>query len=200
MEGKAISYSAQWDGLFGVQDGKPLREAPGRVLDTRQCLPKPSMEAQAREPGARRLPWTSRFPVWATRKLNNWLAREPWSFLDVTVGPPTGWVRGPAGAGAPPSLAGARGAGTALIPALPRFPPLIPSSSLPLPFSALHPALTPCRTAPLPRPAPQTTASILGLHLLCLAAPWTFTWPALWMGAALFFICGGLGIDVSFHR
>eukprot|EP00887_Chlorella_sp_A99_P004239 scaffold15.g4239.t1 len=41
---------------------------------------------------------------------------------------------------------------------------------------------------------------IFGLHLLCLAAPFTFTWPAFWTALALYFAVGCLGIDVSFHR
>lgn len=40
----------------------------------------------------------------------------------------------------------------------------------------------------------------MGQHLLCLAAPFTFTWPAFWLFAVLFFAIGCLGIDVSFHR
>lgn len=46
----------------------------------------------------------------------------------------------------------------------------------------------------------QVTGFILGQHLLCLAAPVTFTWPAFWLFALLFFAIGCLGIDVSFHR
>ena len=40
---------------------------------------------------------------------------------------------------------------------------------------------------------------MVGLHLLCLAAPWTFTWPAFWLGLGLYIAVGCLGIDVSFH-
>ncbi|PRW39302.1 Palmitoyl-monogalactosyldiacylglycerol delta-7 chloroplastic [Chlorella sorokiniana] len=123
MTGKEVSYSRQWDDLF---DEAPLK-APLPRLDTKRCLPSPSMELQAREPGAKLVPFTQ--DIWVLPKLRNWLFREPWSFYDIV-----------------------------------------------------------------------TTGSILGLHLVCLAAPWTFTWPALWWGAALFFACGGLGIDVSFHR
>jgi len=79
MPGKEVSYSAQWDGLFG---DAPLK-APLPHLDTKRCLPAPSMELQAREPGARLVPFTK--GIWVLPKLRNWLFREPWSFYDVVV-------------------------------------------------------------------------------------------------------------------
>lgn len=41
---------------------------------------------------------------------------------------------------------------------------------------------------------------ILGLHLLCFAAPWTFNWRDFWLAVVLYCAVGCLGIDVSFHR
>lgn len=168
MTGKEVSYSRQWDDLFG---DAPLK-APLPRLDTKRCLPSPSMELQAREPGAARVPFTE--DIWVLPKLRNWLFREPWSFYDIMV---SGWGRrcgrGTRGRRRPGAGGGPSGA------------------SLHCPTAA---------SAILLSVRPQTTGSILGLHLLCLAAPWTFTWPALWWGALLFFACGGLGIDISFHR
>ncbi len=65
------SYSAQYDEISA--------KAP---LDARRRLPKPSMQAQAREPGAKLVPLSS---MWALPKLNNWISREPWSLTDVGV-------------------------------------------------------------------------------------------------------------------
>lgn len=80
------SYSAQFDALFAAEKrGQP----PRARLDTRQRLPKPSMDAQAAAPGARRIPWSR---VWATVKRGNWLGREPWSFVDVVVRLVGGWL------------------------------------------------------------------------------------------------------------
>ncbi|KAL4443614.1 hypothetical protein ABPG75_011351 [Micractinium tetrahymenae] len=110
------SYSAQYDELW----------ASPHNLDARRRLPKPSLEAQSKEPEAKLVPLSR---VWALPKLNNWLGREPWSLFDIAV-----------------------------------------------------------------------TGFIMGQHVLCLAAPFTFTWPAFWLFAVLFFAIGCLGIDVSFHR
>lgn len=65
------SYSAQYDELWA-----------STPLDARRRLPKPSMEAQAREPGAKLVPLSH---VWALPKLNNWAGREPWSLVDLAV-------------------------------------------------------------------------------------------------------------------
>lgn len=56
----------------------------------------------------------------------------------------------------------------------------------------------PYSVAGLPRPTPllrplQVTAGIVGLHLLCLAAPWTFTWPAFWFFLVSYCAVGCLG-------
>lgn len=106
MEGKEVSYSRQWDGLFG---DAPLK-APLPQLDTKQCLPSPSMKLQAAEKGATRVPFTE--DVWVLPKLRNWLFREPWSFYDVMVsgrgrqsGCRLGWLEASAAAAA----AGRRG-------------------------------------------------------------------------------------------
>lgn len=46
-----------------------------------------------------------------------------------------------------------------------------------------------------------TTASVvLSLHVLCLFAPFAFTWPAFWMALSLYLVTGLLGITLSFHR
>lgn len=65
------SYSAQYDELWASPP-----------LDTRRRLPKPSLQAQAKEPGAKLVPLSK---VWALPKLNNWVGREPWSLFDVAV-------------------------------------------------------------------------------------------------------------------
>lgn len=67
------SFSAQYDALFS---GK----AP---LDSRARLPKPSMEEQAKEPGAWLVPLSD--GVYVKKKLNNWVEREPWSLIDLAV-------------------------------------------------------------------------------------------------------------------
>lgn len=46
----------------------------------------------------------------------------------------------------------------------------------------------------------KTTVWIAIMHLGCLAAPFTFTWPAFWTFVALYWITGGLGVDMCFHR
>ncbi|XP_057969641.1 palmitoyl-monogalactosyldiacylglycerol delta-7 desaturase, chloroplastic-like [Malania oleifera] len=45
-----------------------------------------------------------------------------------------------------------------------------------------------------------TAAIVVLLHLLCLFAPVTFSWPALWVSVGLYAITGLLGITLSFHR
>lgn len=47
---------------------------------------------------------------------------------------------------------------------------------------------------------PKTTTWIILMHLGCLAAPFTFTWPAFWVCVALYWVTGGLGICLCFHR
>lgn len=45
-----------------------------------------------------------------------------------------------------------------------------------------------------------TTASVvLSMHVLCLFAPFAFTWPAFWMALSLYLVTGLLGITLSFH-
>lgn len=109
-----LSFSKQYDLLF---KGKP---------DSRLRLPHPSLDAQAHEPGAEKLPFSD---VIITKKLNIVLNRESWTYYDILVG-----------------------------------------------------------------------GFIGGLHALCLAAPFTFTWPAFWTGLVLYCLSGACGIDVSFHR
>lgn len=112
---QGMSYSAQYEQLFSCPP-----------LNSRVRLPKPSLEAQRSEPDALAIPGSE---VYATRKLNNWVSREPWTFSDVVVG-----------------------------------------------------------------------GFIAGLHLLCLAAPFTFDWYNFYIFLALYCAVGCLGIDVSFHR
>ncbi|CAM8895385.1 unnamed protein product [Rhodiola kirilowii] len=38
------------------------------------------------------------------------------------------------------------------------------------------------------------------IHLLCIWAPFYFTWPAFWVAVALYIITGLFGITLSFHR
>ncbi|CAH1425640.1 unnamed protein product [Lactuca virosa] len=46
-----------------------------------------------------------------------------------------------------------------------------------------------------------TTAGVVaGMHLLCVFAPFTFSWGALWLAFGLFMVTGLLGISLSFHR
>ncbi|XP_051135674.1 palmitoyl-monogalactosyldiacylglycerol delta-7 desaturase, chloroplastic-like [Andrographis paniculata] len=45
-----------------------------------------------------------------------------------------------------------------------------------------------------------TVGVIIGMHLLCLWAPFTFTWGAFWVAVGLYFITGLLGITLSYHR
>ena len=58
---QGLSYSAQYDELFS--------HLP---LNTRARIPKPSLEAQSKEPNAKLIPGSD---VWATQKLNNWISR-----------------------------------------------------------------------------------------------------------------------------
>jgi hypothetical protein len=69
---QGLSYSAQYDELFAHPP-----------LNTRLRVPKPSMEAQSKEPGAKLIPYSD---VWAVQKLNNWVSRDPWTFTDALVG------------------------------------------------------------------------------------------------------------------
>ncbi|KAJ6844576.1 palmitoyl-monogalactosyldiacylglycerol delta-7 desaturase, chloroplastic isoform X1 [Iris pallida] len=41
---------------------------------------------------------------------------------------------------------------------------------------------------------------VLATHALCLFAPFTFRWGALWTAVALYFLTGLLGVTLSFHR
>ncbi|KAM7254205.1 hypothetical protein ACFE04_031887 [Oxalis oulophora] len=41
---------------------------------------------------------------------------------------------------------------------------------------------------------------ILGMHLICLFAPFYFTWTAFWVAFILYVVTGLLGITLSFHR
>uniref|UniRef100_A0A7N0V926 Fatty acid desaturase domain-containing protein n=1 Tax=Kalanchoe fedtschenkoi TaxID=63787 RepID=A0A7N0V926_KALFE len=40
----------------------------------------------------------------------------------------------------------------------------------------------------------------VGIHLVCLSAPFYFTWPAFWLGFALYIVTGLFGITLSYHR
>ncbi len=46
----------------------------------------------------------------------------------------------------------------------------------------------------------KTTFWLAFTHLGCLAAPFTFTWPAFWIFIALYILTGGLGISMCYHR
>ncbi|KAJ0804222.1 putative acyl-CoA desaturase [Helianthus annuus] len=41
---------------------------------------------------------------------------------------------------------------------------------------------------------------ILGVHLLALFAPFTFTWGAFWASFTTYVLCGIFGITLSYHR
>ncbi|KAI3525145.1 hypothetical protein L2E82_02429 [Cichorium intybus] len=41
---------------------------------------------------------------------------------------------------------------------------------------------------------------VAALHLLCVFAPFTFSWRALWLSFGLYMVTGLLGITLSFHR
>ncbi|KAL2462754.1 Palmitoyl-monogalactosyldiacylglycerol delta-7 desaturase [Forsythia ovata] len=45
-----------------------------------------------------------------------------------------------------------------------------------------------------------TVGVVVAMHLLCLFAPFTFNWGALWVAFGLYIITGLLGITLSFHR
>lgn len=45
-----------------------------------------------------------------------------------------------------------------------------------------------------------TASVVLSMHVLCLFASFTFTWPAFLMALSLYFVTGLLGITLSFHR
>uniref|UniRef100_A0A7N0VAF4 Fatty acid desaturase domain-containing protein n=1 Tax=Kalanchoe fedtschenkoi TaxID=63787 RepID=A0A7N0VAF4_KALFE len=40
----------------------------------------------------------------------------------------------------------------------------------------------------------------VSLHVLCLLAPFYFTWPAFWVGLSLYIIIGSFGITLSYHK
>lgn len=42
--------------------------------------------------------------------------------------------------------------------------------------------------------------TVLGMHALCLLAPFTFTWKAFGVFAVLYVVTGLLGITLSYHR
>lgn len=66
--------------------------------------------------------------------------------------------------------------------------------------------LTPAASKPAePRPVKRsfdkrTTVWIIAMHVGCLAAPFTFTWPAFWTCVALYWVTGGLGVCLCLHR
>ncbi|CAI9767228.1 unnamed protein product [Fraxinus pennsylvanica] len=45
-----------------------------------------------------------------------------------------------------------------------------------------------------------TVGVVVAMHSLCLFAPFTFNWGALWVAVGLYIITGLLGITLSFHR
>ncbi|KAJ6844284.1 palmitoyl-monogalactosyldiacylglycerol delta-7 desaturase, chloroplastic isoform X1 [Iris pallida] len=45
-----------------------------------------------------------------------------------------------------------------------------------------------------------SVANFVAFHGLCLFAPFTFSWGALWTAVALYFLTGMLGITLSYHR
>ncbi|XAR50544.1 hypothetical protein NMG60_11004897 [Bertholletia excelsa] len=45
-----------------------------------------------------------------------------------------------------------------------------------------------------------TAAVVVLMHFLCLFAPFTFNWAALWVAVGLYVVTGLLGITLSFHR
>jgi fatty-acid desaturase len=46
----------------------------------------------------------------------------------------------------------------------------------------------------------KTTVWLVIMHAGCLLAPFTFTWPAFAVFVVLYWITGGLGVDLCFHR
>ncbi|XP_076925172.1 palmitoyl-monogalactosyldiacylglycerol delta-7 desaturase, chloroplastic-like [Bidens hawaiensis] len=45
-----------------------------------------------------------------------------------------------------------------------------------------------------------TAVAVAAMHLLCVMAPFTFNWRALWVAVGLYVVTGLLGITLSFHR
>ncbi|KAK6148976.1 hypothetical protein DH2020_016501 [Rehmannia glutinosa] len=45
-----------------------------------------------------------------------------------------------------------------------------------------------------------TVGVVIAMHLLCVFAPFTFSWAAFWAAVGLYVITGLLGITLSFHR
>ena len=60
------------------------------------------------------------------------------------------------------------------------------------------------KSAAVPRPKNTTDNIYVGfmalMHVLCLAAPATFTWANLGLFAVTYFVTGCLGITLSYHR
>ncbi|KAM0046002.1 putative fatty acid desaturase domain, acyl-CoA desaturase [Helianthus debilis subsp. tardiflorus] len=46
----------------------------------------------------------------------------------------------------------------------------------------------------------KIAVGMLGVHLLALFAPFTFTWGAFWAGFTTYVLCGMFGITLSYHR
>ena len=46
----------------------------------------------------------------------------------------------------------------------------------------------------------RTAVAVFGMHLLCLLAPFHFTWPAFWLAVVLYIITGMFGLTLSYHR
>lgn len=45
-----------------------------------------------------------------------------------------------------------------------------------------------------------TIGGVIAMHLLCVFAPFTFNWSALWVAVGLYVVTGLFGITLSFHR
>lgn len=46
----------------------------------------------------------------------------------------------------------------------------------------------------------RSAGAFLVMHLLCLLAPFYFTWPAFWLAVVLYIITGLFGLTLSYHR
>ncbi|XP_022153482.1 palmitoyl-monogalactosyldiacylglycerol delta-7 desaturase, chloroplastic-like isoform X2 [Momordica charantia] len=46
----------------------------------------------------------------------------------------------------------------------------------------------------------RSAGALLVMHLLCLLAPFQFTWPAFWLAFVLYIITGLFGLTLSYHR
>lgn len=46
----------------------------------------------------------------------------------------------------------------------------------------------------------KMAVGILGIHLLALCAPFTFTWGAFWAAVWSYILCGVCGVNLSYHR